>query len=111
MLKKGLTTLLTEFYVYITALSGDNGCEVEIHCQVILKSYKSFDFQTKMSYTHVRYYTISVRQTRQAGNKTSASSKAVLFKHFCLWILFKTSISRNPTTLFELVIRQSKKKI
>jgi len=45
MLKKRLTKLLIKLYVYITSLSGDNGCEVSIHCQVILKVYKSFDFQ------------------------------------------------------------------
>jgi len=44
VLKKELTTLLMKFYVYITSLSADNDCEVSIHCQVILKFYKSFDF-------------------------------------------------------------------
>ena len=44
-LEKELTKLLIKLYVYITSLSDDNDCDVSVHCQVILKFYKSFDFQ------------------------------------------------------------------
>jgi hypothetical protein len=84
MLKKEMTKLLIKCYVYITSLSGDNVCDMSIHCQAILKFYKSFDFQRQfwiMPYTHVGYYTISERQIRKAGNETS-SSKAVLLNIF-----------------------------